>query len=86
MGDRNRHPGRPHHGHRRRCGGRTDGGNAHASNRSVGSGLESFEEYVAESDLRFVSATAPDQIMSAVVGVMEELQQRFLGLSLGAHQ
>lgn len=44
---------------------------------SVGSGLESFDEFVAESDLRFVNAVAPDQILSGVVGVMEDLKKRF---------
>ena len=44
---------------------------------NVGSGLETFEDFVAESDLRFVSATAPDQILSGVVGVMEDLKTRF---------
>ena len=43
----------------------------------VGSGLESFEEFISESDLRFISAPTPLKIVSSVVRVMDDLQTRF---------
>jgi exodeoxyribonuclease V alpha subunit len=44
---------------------------------NVGSGLESFDQFVGESDLRFMAADSPESILNGVVGVMEDLKFRF---------
>lgn len=43
----------------------------------IGSGLESFADFVGESDLRLFPADTPGKVMSGVVHVMDDLKRRF---------